>query len=84
MTQECGTVSVTDLHKGFGLSTQEAWIQQATLKDNVLFGDEFDADKYEQVIDACALKDDIKVSNFSSCHYIYIQTQTVFTAQGFD
>ena len=64
MTKECGTISVTDLHNGFGLSTQEAWIQHATLKDNVLFGEEFDADKYEQVIDACALKDDIKVIYF--------------------
>ncbi len=39
---------------------QQAWIQNATLKDNVLFHKKFDSNLYEKVLDACALRDDLK------------------------
>ncbi|CAG2101474.1 unnamed protein product, partial [Medioppia subpectinata] len=38
---------------------QQAWIQNATLKDNILFGKEFDSKKYRKIIKACALKSDL-------------------------
>ncbi|XP_030626403.1 canalicular multispecific organic anion transporter 1 isoform X2 [Chanos chanos] len=38
---------------------QQAWIQNATLKDNILFGSELDEKKYQQVLDACALRPDL-------------------------
>ncbi|KFV74610.1 Canalicular multispecific organic anion transporter 1, partial [Dryobates pubescens] len=38
---------------------QQAWIQNATLKDNILFGSELDEDRYQQVIKACALLPDM-------------------------
>ncbi|KAJ8982895.1 hypothetical protein NQ317_004325 [Molorchus minor] len=38
--------------------SQQAWIQNATLKDNILFGKKFDKLLYEKVIEACALKPD--------------------------
>ncbi|XP_067995695.1 ATP-binding cassette sub-family C member 2 isoform X1 [Melanerpes formicivorus] len=38
---------------------QQAWIQNATLKDNILFGSELDEDRYQQVIEACALLPDM-------------------------
>ncbi len=37
---------------------QTAWILNATLKDNILFGRDFNQQLYEQVIEACALKPD--------------------------
>ncbi|KAG4074937.1 hypothetical protein HA402_009362, partial [Bradysia odoriphaga] len=40
---------------------QQAWIQNATLKDNILFGRPFDSAWYNKVIDACALTPDIKM-----------------------
>ncbi len=40
---------------------QQAWIQNATLKDNILFGKPFDLDWYNKVVDACALTPDIKM-----------------------
>ena len=61
MTRECGAISVANLGQGFGLATQDAWIQHATLRDNVLFGEEYDLHKYQLVLEACALQDDIKV-----------------------
>ncbi|KAF0310803.1 Multidrug resistance-associated protein 1 [Amphibalanus amphitrite] len=37
---------------------QEAWIQNATLKDNILFGRTLDEDLYNRCVDACALRSD--------------------------
>ncbi|XP_055685130.1 multidrug resistance-associated protein 1 isoform X4 [Lutzomyia longipalpis] len=39
--------------------SQQAWIQNATLQDNILFGKPMDRKRYERVIEACALKPDI-------------------------
>ena len=41
--------------------SQQAWIQNATVKDNILFGAELDQCKYDKVVDACALKSDFEI-----------------------
>lgn len=51
-----------ELSRGFGLATQEPWIQFATIRDNILFGKMFDAHLYKEVLEACALNDDLSVS----------------------
>lgn len=48
--------------EGFGLAAQEPWIQHATVRDNILFGQDFDSTFYQAVIEACALSDDLNVS----------------------
>lgn len=55
-------MALWDLSKGFGLATQEPWIQFATIRDNILFGKTFDAQLYKEVLEACALNDDLSVS----------------------
>lgn len=40
---------------------QQAWIQNATVKDNILFGKEFDKKFYEKVVTCCALKPDFNI-----------------------
>lgn len=50
------------LEQGFGLATQEPWIQSATVRENILFGREYDARLYKEVVEACALSDDLNVS----------------------
>ncbi|KAM7318619.1 hypothetical protein ACRRTK_021731 [Alexandromys fortis] len=57
----CGWVAVSELSKGFGLATQEPWIQCATIRDNILFGKTFDAQLYMEVLEACALNDDLSI-----------------------
>lgn len=57
-------MAVSDLSKGFGLATQEPWIQCATIRDNILFGKTFDAQLYREVLEACALNDDLSVSTW--------------------
>ncbi len=38
---------------------QTAWIMNTTLKENILFGRDFDKNLYDRVIEACALKQDL-------------------------
>jgi ABC-type bacteriocin/lantibiotic exporter with double-glycine peptidase domain len=40
---------------------QQAWIRNATLRDNILFGAPFDPEKYNHVIKVCELIPDIEM-----------------------
>lgn len=40
---------------------QEAWIQNNTLRDNILFGQEFNEDCYKQVVNGCSLMSDFSI-----------------------
>ncbi|NXG29334.1 MRP3 protein, partial [Dromaius novaehollandiae] len=40
---------------------QQAWIQNATLRDNILFGQAPNEEKYQNVLEACALKTDLEM-----------------------
>jgi ABC-type multidrug transport system fused ATPase/permease subunit len=42
-------------------ASQSAWIQNATLRDNVLFGTPYDQERYDRVVFACALLSDFKL-----------------------
>lgn len=55
MTKVTGEVHV---HGSIAYVPQTAWILNATLKQNILFGKNFDDALYNQVIEACALKAD--------------------------
>jgi len=40
---------------------QYAWIQNATVRENIVFGKDFKNDWYNQVVDACALRPDLEM-----------------------
>ncbi|KZO90715.1 hypothetical protein CALVIDRAFT_542481 [Calocera viscosa TUFC12733] len=40
-------------------AAQTPWLEQQSIKENILFGSPFDAERYEAVIEACALKPDL-------------------------
>ncbi|KAM4606989.1 ATP-binding cassette sub-family C member 2 isoform 2-T2 [Polymixia lowei] len=40
---------------------QQAWIQNATLKDNILFGSHDDNRRFQEVVEACALAPDLEL-----------------------
>nr|UOU03344.1 ATP-binding cassette subfamily C10 [Brachionus rubens] len=46
--------------KGFAYVGQEIWIQQGTIRENILFGNEMNFDLYKKVIDACCLETDLE------------------------
>ncbi|GAU94483.1 hypothetical protein RvY_06252-2 [Ramazzottius varieornatus] len=41
--------------------TQQAWIQNMTLRDNILFGKPFNEQRYLTALEACALKRDLEI-----------------------
>ncbi|KAG8225955.1 hypothetical protein J437_LFUL006184, partial [Ladona fulva] len=58
MEKICGRVNT----KGtIAYVPQQAWIQNALLKDNILFGKKFDNSSYRNVIKSCALKSDLEM-----------------------
>ena len=40
---------------------QQAWIQNNTLRDNILFGNAYNEQRYNKVLDACALRPDLEI-----------------------
>jgi ABC-type transport system involved in cytochrome bd biosynthesis fused ATPase/permease subunit len=46
---------------------QSPWVQNLSLRDNILFGMPFDAAKYKAVIHACALELDLKILPNGAC-----------------
>ncbi|KAJ2681679.1 hypothetical protein H4R19_007292, partial [Coemansia spiralis] len=40
---------------------QEAWLRNATIRENILFGERYNAGRYEEVLRMCALKPDLRI-----------------------
>lgn len=40
---------------------QQAWIQNTTVRDNILFGREYDEEKYDRIVEAVALRPDFDI-----------------------
>ena len=53
----CGTIT---LQGNLAYVPQTAWIFSGTIKENILFGQPYDEQKYKRVIEACALAKDIQ------------------------
>ncbi|KAG8713050.1 hypothetical protein FRC11_013442, partial [Ceratobasidium sp. 423] len=58
-----GSDSWVSLPRGGGIAyaAQEAWIQNATIRENILFGAEHDEERYNKVISQCALEPDLRL-----------------------
>ncbi|KAI0329604.1 multidrug resistance-associated ABC transporter [Cubamyces sp. BRFM 1775] len=44
---------------GVAYAAQESWVQNETIRDNILFGAPYDEERYKKVIEQCALKRDL-------------------------
>ena len=49
-----------DIVGSLGYAAQDPWVFSGTVRENILFGREFDRDWFQQVVDACCLKEDFK------------------------
>jgi ATP-binding cassette subfamily C (CFTR/MRP) protein 1 len=41
--------------------SQQAWIQNATVRDNILFGKPYEPVRYEKILEACDLLPDLQI-----------------------
>jgi ABC-type multidrug transport system fused ATPase/permease subunit len=58
---ECKTIGGSVMMNGsISLVSQSAWIQNASLRANILFGLEYEKERYEAVLGACALLVDLQ------------------------
>jgi ABC-type multidrug transport system fused ATPase/permease subunit len=57
--RKCGKVVFHEDHTTIAYVSQSSWIQNATVKDNILFGQPYDEDRYNAVLYACALNADL-------------------------
>lgn len=53
-----GSVYVSDQYK-IAYCSQDPWLQTLSIRDNILFGTEFEEVRYWRVLDACCLHDDL-------------------------
>ncbi|KAI4463602.1 atp-binding cassette sub-family c [Holotrichia oblita] len=60
VTKTDGEIAVSDLNTGFAVVTQQPWLQRGTIKDNILFGKNYDESKYVEVLTACCLTEDLE------------------------
>jgi ABC-type multidrug transport system fused ATPase/permease subunit len=51
----------TGLRNCVAYCAQSPWLEHLSIKDNILFGSPFDQERYNQVIEACALKPDLSI-----------------------
>jgi ABC-type multidrug transport system fused ATPase/permease subunit len=58
MEKDSGNIKING---SIAYSNQQAWIQNITLKDNVLFGKEFDQERYSRTLRVCELEQDISI-----------------------
>jgi ABC-type multidrug transport system fused ATPase/permease subunit len=49
------------LSGSLGYAPQQAWIQNATIKENILFGQPYNEEKYRKVLRDCALEPDLEI-----------------------
>ncbi|KAJ2745056.1 hypothetical protein GGI20_002465 [Coemansia sp. BCRC 34301] len=60
----CGEMPLTKgeacIFGSIGYVSQKPWIMNATFRENVLLGSEYDEERYNQVIEACALAEDLQ------------------------
>jgi ABC-type multidrug transport system fused ATPase/permease subunit len=54
------TDSSIRIHGKIALVSQDAFILNETLRENILFGREFHRELYERVLDCCCLRSDIE------------------------
>ncbi len=58
-----GRIEAPSVAEGYpvAFASQTPWLQNATFKENILFGSLFEKERYEKVIEACALQADLAV-----------------------
>lgn len=60
LLQECDTTGTIDVTGSISYASQEPWIFPSTIKNNILFGENFNKNRYQQILEICNLDYDLK------------------------
>ena len=55
------TEGFVNVNGSIAYTSQQAWIRNLSVKENILFGEKFSKAKYDKVLENCALVDDLKM-----------------------
>ncbi|KAI5642716.1 ABC transporter transmembrane region domain-containing protein [Phthorimaea operculella] len=66
MIKRGGDIQIPDNLNGFGYVSQKPWLVRGTIRDNILFGKPYDETKFRNVVDACALTEDLNILGWNS------------------
>jgi len=61
MSKEMSKVDENGLMHAISYAAQTPWLRHQSIKANILFGYPFDEDRYEAILEACALRPDLEV-----------------------
>lgn len=61
MTKNTSRVDEHGLMHSISYAAQSPWLQHKSIKDNILFESPYDEDRYNQVVECCALKPDFDI-----------------------
>ncbi|KAG0342105.1 hypothetical protein BG004_005752 [Podila humilis] len=70
-----------DIGSGIAYVAQTAWLQNTTIRNNILFGREFDQARYDAVVEGCALVTDFEILEFGDATEIGEQGITLSGGQ---
>eukprot|EP00834_Sanchytrium_tribonematis_P006031 NODE_412_length_7926_cov_1.357608.p1 type:complete len:697 gc:universal NODE_412_length_7926_cov_1.357608:3118-1028(-) len=62
-----GEYSIPKKSKGVAYVPQQAWLMNATIRDNITFGQDLDVDKYQNTLYDCALNRDLEILDGGDC-----------------
>lgn len=57
-----GSLEFSQWNRTVAYVSQNVWLQKASVRQNIVFGQIFDGAVYDQVLEACALNEDLAVS----------------------
>ena len=61
MSKDQSKVDVYGLTQGISYAAQTPWLRHQSIKDNILFDSPYDEERYNAVVECCALNPDLAV-----------------------
>ena len=61
LPKDVTSVDEDGYYNAVSLCVQRPWLQHLSIRDNILFGSPYEKERYEHVIECCALKPDLKI-----------------------